>query len=171
MISPQWQVRLPENSDHSATDANPQADGRTPGPTRGRTRKKNRAGAVFSLELLLVLPILLTVCFGAVELSLLLMGMQRVQAASSAACRVGTLPASDLIAQDDAMRQAAAYALGTVGMANSFEMRSQLGQYAGDPVVVEITVPMSAAAPNLLKIIGFSLEDREMTAQTQMCKQ
>jgi hypothetical protein len=136
-----------------------------------RRERRDRAGAVFSLELLLVLPILLTVCFGVVELSLLLMGMQRVQAASSAACRIGTLPASDPIAQDQAMREAAAYALGTVGLADSYEMRARLGQYAGDPVVVEVTVPMSAAAPDLLKIVGFSLEGREMAAQTQMCKQ
>ena len=138
------------------------------GKRKGRCR---RSGAVFSLELLLVLPILLTVCFGVVELSLLLMGMQRVQAASSVACRIGTLPASDPIAQDQAMREAVTYALGTVGMADSFEMRSRLGQYAGDPVVVEVTVPMSAAAPDLLKILGFTLEGRDLTAQTQMCKQ
>ena len=62
---------------------------------RGRGRR-DRAGAVFSLELLLVLPILLTVCLGIVELCMLLMGMQRVQAASNAACRVATLPANDL---------------------------------------------------------------------------
>jgi hypothetical protein len=134
-------------------------------------RKRNRAGAVFSLELLLVLPILLTVCFGLVELSLLLMGMQRVQSASSAACRVATLPTTDSVAQQQAMSNAAAAALHTPGLVATYQMKSQVGQYAGDPVVVEVSVPMTAAAPDLLKMIGFSLRGRQMTAQTQMCKQ
>jgi Flp pilus assembly protein TadG len=135
------------------------------------SQKRKRAGAVFSLELLLVLPILLTVCFGLVELSLLLMGMQRVQAASSAACRVATLPTTDTVAQQQAMSKAAAAALHTAGLVAAYQMKSQVGQYAGDPVVVEVTVPMTAAAPDLLKMIGFSLKGRQMTAQTEMCKQ
>ena len=102
---------------------------------------------MFSLELLLVLPILLTVCFGVVEFSLLLMNMQRVQSASGAACRVGTLPANDLSAQQQAMQQAAAAALASPGLVAAYQMQSQIGQYAGDPVVVEISVPMTAAAP------------------------
>ena len=102
---------------------------------------------------------------------MLLMGMQRVQAASSAACRVGTLPASDPVAQRQAMEDAAASALGTVGMAAAYQMQSQVGPYAGDPVIVEVSVPMTAAAPDLLKIIGFSLQGRQLAAQTQMCKQ
>lgn len=140
-------------------------------PSRRRRGRCGRSGAVFSVELLLVLPIVLTLCFGIVELSMLLMGMQRVQAASNAACRVGTLPASDSALQQQAMRDAAAAALGTVGMASSYQMQSQVGQYAGDPVVVDVSVPMTAAAPNLLKIIGFSLQGRQLVAHTQMCKQ
>jgi hypothetical protein len=126
---------------------------------------------VLSLELLLVLPIVLMVCLGVVELSMLLMGMQRVQAASNAACRVGTLPASDLMAQRQAMASAAAGALGTVGMAAACQVQSQIGAYAGDPVVVQVSVPMTAAAPDLLKMIGFSLQGRQLVAHTQMCKQ
>jgi hypothetical protein len=106
-----------------------------------------------------------------VELSLLLMGMQRVQAASSAACRVGTLPAADVAVQEQAMRDAAARALDKAALVASYEMQFELGHYAGDPVVVEIRVPMTAAAPDLLKIIGFSLQDRQLVANTQMCKQ
>jgi len=126
---------------------------------------------VFSLELLLVLPILVTVGLGLVELCFVLMGMQRVQAASSAACRVGTLPANDLAAQEHAMEDAAAGALGTAGMVDAYQMDIEVGQYAGDPVIVEVSVPMTAAAPDLLKIIGFSLQGRQLVAQTQMCKQ
>ena len=138
---------------------------------RRKNTKKSRAGAVFTLELLLVLPILLVVGLGLVELSLLLMGMQRVQAASSAACQVGTLPASDPAALQEAMIEAAVGALATQGLAGSYEMQSLVGPYAGDPVVVEISAPMTATAPDLLRMIGFSLQGRQLVARTQMCKQ
>ena len=138
---------------------------------RRKNTKRSRAGAVFTLELLLVLPILLIVGLGLVELSLLLMGMQRVQAASSAACQVGTLPASNPVALQEAMNDAAVGALSTQGLASSYEMQSLVGQYAGDPVVVEISAPMTATAPDLLRMIGFSLQGRQLVARTQMCKQ
>ena len=171
MIGTRWLVRISEHCRPQAARARRRTTFGASVVNRAGIRKMDRAGAVFSLDLLLVLPILLTVCFGVVELSMLLMSMQRVQAASSAACRVGTLPAVDSVSQEDAMRDAAARALGTTGLVESYELRSQLGQYTGDPVIVEVTVPMSAAAPDLFKIIGFSLEGREMTAQMQMCKQ
>ncbi len=130
-----------------------------------------RAGALFSLELLLVLPILWIVFSGVVELSLILIGLQKVQAASSAACRVGTLPAGDLAAQDQAMRDAAIAALQTPGMVNGYQMTASIGQYSGDPVVVEISVPMVTVAPDMLKVIGFTLQGRQLVARTEMCKQ
>jgi hypothetical protein len=136
-----------------------------------RFMKKNRKGAILSLELLLVLPILWVVCFGFVEFSLLLMSMQRVQAASSAACRVGTLPTTDLEAQQTAMNDAVKAALGQPGLIASYQMQSQVGQFSGDPVQVEISVPMTAAAPNLLLMVGFNLEGRQLVARTEMCKQ
>jgi hypothetical protein len=56
-------------------------------------------------------------------------------------------------------------------MVNDYQINSQIGDYAGDPVIVQITVPMTAASPNLLKMIGFDLEGRNLVAQTQMSKQ
>lgn len=140
-------------------------------PRRRKGVRGSRTGSVLSIELLFVLPILFVICFGLVEFSLLLMGMQRVQAASSAACRVGTLPASDPVLQEQAMHAAAEAALGKAGLVATYEMQSDVGEYAGDPVVVKVSAPMSAAAPDLLMIIGFSLQGREMVSQTEMCKQ
>ena len=131
----------------------------------------NRVGAILSIELLLVLPVLAAMCFGVAELSLLLMAMQRVQSASSAACRVATLPATDPVVLERAVRDAAARALAKASLVRTYEIRFQLGQYAGDPVVVEVRVPMKAAAPDLLKIVGFTLEGRQLVAQTVMRKQ
>jgi Flp pilus assembly protein TadG len=126
---------------------------------------------VFSLELLLVLPIVMIVLLGVVELSLLLMSFQRVQTACSVACQIGTLPATDVVGQQGEMAAAIEAVLGSADMIGSYTVQSDLGHYTGDPVVVQVTVPMSAAAPDLLKIIGISLAGRELTAQMQMCKQ
>jgi hypothetical protein len=121
--------------------------------------------------LLLVLPILGALCFGIAELSLLLMGMQRVEAASSAACRVATLPASDPVVLEQAVRRAAAEALGKVSLVRAHEIQFELGQFPGDPVVVEVRVPMTAAAPDLLRVLGFSLQGRQLASRTVMRKE
>jgi Flp pilus assembly protein TadG len=118
-----------------------------------------------------MLPILMIVCLAVVEFSFLLIGMQHVQAASAAACRVATLPSDNLYALDLAIDAAAKSALGSENMVNDYQINSQIGDYAGDPVIVQITVPMTAASPNLLKMIGFDLEGRNLVAQTQMSKQ
>jgi hypothetical protein len=155
-----------------ATDINGFFEGRPrrmTGP--GINCRRERAGAIFSFELLLVLPILLTICLGMVELSMLLMGMQRVQAASLAACRVGTLPASDQVYQRSAMEGAAWAAMGSTRMSDAATMTCQLAQHAGESVVVEVSVPMTAASPDLLKIIGFSLQGRTLDSRTEMCRQ
>jgi Flp pilus assembly protein TadG len=137
-----------------------------------RRRSGRRVGAILSLELLLVLPILITIILGVVELSLLMMGMQRVQAASRAACLVGTLPADDWQAQEQAMRDAAEQAMGNAGMIDTYEIEEMdTGTFSGDPVVFSLSVPMTAAAPDLLRVIGLSLEGRQLASRTEMCKQ
>lgn len=134
------------------------------------SRRRDRAGSLFSLELLLVLPIVAAVCFGVAEFSLLMMGLQRVEAASSAACRVGTLPASNSAHLEHAVREAAAQALTKSSLVHTHEIRFDLGQFPGDPVWVEVRVPMTAAAPDLLRVLGFSLEGRHLMARTVMRK-
>ena len=141
------------------------------GRRRRRLRPGRRTGAILSAELLLVMPILLALCLGVTELSLLLMGMQRVEAASSAACRVCTLPATDAVVREQAARQAATRALAKATLVSSYDLQIDPGLYAGDPVTVEVRVPMTAAAPDLLKIVGFSLANRQLVARTVMRKQ
>jgi Flp pilus assembly protein TadG len=138
---------------------------------RLRSPRATRLGAVLSVELLLVLPILGALCLGIVELSLLLMGMQRVEAASSAACRVATLPASDPAALEQAVRAAAAQALLKQPLVQAQEIQFDLGQFPGDPVMVEVRVPMTAAAPDLLNMLGISLQGRKLVSRTVMRKE
>jgi Flp pilus assembly protein TadG len=119
----------------------------------------------------LVLPILTTILLAIIEFSFLLMGLQRVESASSAACRVATLPVSDQAALDRAIRDAAAQSLGKASLVTTYQINYNLGQYPGDPVWVQVTAPMAAAAPDLLRIVGWSLSGRQLTAQTVMRKQ
>jgi hypothetical protein len=134
-------------------------------------RRPRRLGAILSLELILVLPILTIILLAIAELSFLMMGYQRVQSASSAACRVGTLPVADSAALNQAMQAAAAQALDKVPMVAAYQMTYDVGQYPGDPVWVQVTVPMTAAAPDLLSVVGLSLRGRGLTAKTVMRKQ
>jgi len=136
-----------------------------------RARRRGRLGALLSLELVLVLPILTIILLAVVEFSFLMMGLQRVQSASCAACRVGTLPVGDSAALDQAMQAAAAQALDRVPMVAAYQMSYDVGQYAGDPVWVQVTVPMTAAAPDLLGVVGLSLQGQQLAAQTVMRKQ
>jgi Flp pilus assembly protein TadG len=136
----------------------------------GRARRA-RLGAILSLELILVLPILTAILLAIMELSMLMMGYQRVQSASSAACRVGTLPLPACTALDQAMQEAAAQALDKLPMVAAYQMNYEVGQYAGDQVWVQVSVPMTAAAPDLLRVVGLSLQGRQLVAQTVMRKQ
>jgi Flp pilus assembly protein TadG len=137
----------------------------------GRAPQRRRLGAILSLELILVLPILTIILLAIIELSFLMMGLQRVQSASSAACRVGTLPPSNSPALDQAMQQAAIGALDRLPMIAAYQMTYDVGQYPGDPVWVQVTVPMTAATPDLLRVVGLGLKGRQLTAQTVMRKQ
>ena len=133
--------------------------------------KSERIAALLSVELLLVLPILAVMFLGMIEFSLLLMGVQRVQSAANAACRVATLPIADPATLDQSVRDAAVKALGKAPLVAAYQISYDAGQYAGDPVAVEVVVPMTAAAPDLLAVLGLSLQGRQVTAQTVMRKQ
>jgi hypothetical protein len=148
---------------------------RSPGGRRrsglpaGRTRP--RKGAIQTVELLLVLPILLGLLFAIIEFGLLLSANQRLKMASQLACRVGTLPADDPVEREQAIRRAAKGALGKPHLIRAHRLEFDAGRYTGDPVVVEIRLPMKAAAPDLLAVLGLGLKDRELLARTVMRKE
>ena len=56
-------------------------------------------------------------------------------------------------------------------MVAAYQMTYDVGQYPGDPVWVHVAVPMTAAAPDLLSVVGLSSRSRELAAQTVMRKQ
>jgi Flp pilus assembly protein TadG len=143
-----------------------------PAPARpGRAAGRSRAGAALTVEFLLVLPVVVGLMFAIIEFGMLLAAAQKVKTATDVACRVGTLPAASPDQLEAAVRQAATRALVSRRLAEAHELQFEPGQYSGDPVAVEIRVPMKAAAPDLLRMFGFGLKGRWLAARTVLRKE
>ena len=133
--------------------------------TRGRRR-----GVVNSVELLLLLPLLVIVLFGSLQLSFLFAANHRLNAAAQAACRVVTLPIADAKQQDRLARQAAEEVLGRRKLIENYELKVERGDQTGDMVRVELRVPMRQAAPNLVGNL-LAINDRNLHATAVMRKE
>ncbi len=132
-------------------------------------RRARRAGA--ALELLLVLPVLLSLLVAMVEFSLLLVARQQLAGASREAARVAA-QGGDLAA----VQAAASLYLGTGNLANAQVLANLTDEGgmplpSGAPVVVTVQVPATQAAPDLLAFVGLSLMDETLSAQTVMRKE
>lgn len=136
----------------------------------GGRPKRARRGALQSIELIMLLPLLVILLFGCLQLSFLFSASSRLKAASEAACRVATMPAADTSQQLRHMRAAAEQVLEKASLVKNYELSLEPGQNTGDPVAVELRVAMEAATPDLLGPI-FSLRGRELKARTVMRKE
>ena len=139
-----------------------------PGREWKRTR---RAGAINCMELLFVLPVLLIVVFAILEFGCLWSANLRVKAASQAACRVATLPAATPEEMMLAVQRMSDQSLGNASLVRSSKINVQPAEHSGDPVTVEVRVPMSAAAPDMLAVFGLELKGRELIGRTVMRKE
>ena len=135
--------------------------------TQPGKQAKRRRGAILSMELIFVLPIVIGLLFAIVEFSMLWSASHLVKAASTAGCRVATFPGSNLAA----VQESVAMALGKPALAQNCQIEVQGGFASGDEVSVAVRVPMAAAAPDLLGFFGFGLNDRLLVAQTVMRKE
>jgi hypothetical protein len=132
---------------------------------------RRRRGAVLSFELLLVLPVAVALVVALCEFGMLWAGAHKVHLAAQAACRVGTRPCSDPALHQQAVQQAAERALVDKRLGASHRLTFVPGEHTGDPVIVEIRVPMGAAAPDMLAMFGFSLKDRYLESRVVMAKE
>lgn len=128
------------------------------------TPRPGRRGAILTVEMLLVLPVIFGLILALVELSMLWVGNHKLAAAARAGCRVATLPGSTDADVVDAVR----LTLGNRRLADAVKVNVAWAQYTGDPVTVELQAPMKAAAPDLLGLVGFTLADRHFTVSTVM---
>lgn len=139
---------------------------RTNNRRRLRTAPRRR-GAILSMELVFVLPIVLGLLFAIIEFGMLWSAQQLAKEASAAGCRVATLPGADELA----VRHAVEQVLRKPHYVSSYQLRVFGGARTGDEVGVAVRLPMTAAAPDLLGILGFRLGGRNLTAETVMRKE
>lgn len=131
---------------------------------------KSRRGHV-ALELLLVLPILLTVLLGTVEFSLLLTAQQQVSLASREATRVAAMGGSEgdieqvvrLTLGDNRFAKATVTPLLVDANGNPIP--------SGEPIAVRVELPATAAVPDLLVFAGLSIRNQVLMGQTVMRKE
>lgn len=135
-----------------------------------------RQGAILSVEWLVVFPILVALMFAIFEFSLLWSARNLLEAATYAAAREASLPAVD-----EPTRYAAAVAAaeaildprfidvpsGTADAGTGYTVDEfTVGTYTGDPITVTLSLPMTTAAPDLLEVVGISIEGQRLTATT-----
>lgn len=134
-----------------------------------KTRSRRRGG--MAVELLFVFPILLAVLLGTVEFALWLSAQQQVTLAS----REGARAAATGGGQDD-VTQSVRRALGDVRF-NAAEVVVTLTDangdplVPGDPVAVQVRLRAGAVVPDLLRFIGFSIQNEVLVGQTVMRKE
>lgn len=137
-------------------------------------RRHNRRGAILSLELIMVLPILLLVLLATVEFGILLMSSQGVGAAASVGSRNAALPSSSLASVSAAVStalegyvwQGKHEVIVFVDSGGGFVADNGTvlaNAPSGSVVSVTVNVPSDQAAPNLLQYFGISLTGKELT--------
>ena len=134
------------------------------GSVQRAVRSKRRGLA--AMELVLTLPILFIVLLALIEFGMLFFARGDVVEASRLGARAGTMSGASIDSVDASVRAALGSRLGSTA-----ELRIELGERSGDPVLVGVGVPMAAAAPNLLWPIGFNLTGQSLYAETRMIKE
>jgi Flp pilus assembly protein TadG len=135
-----------------------------------RSGSARRRRGSLTVELLLVLPILMTVMLAAFEFSMLAQVRQQLLLASREGARVAALGGTPADVQLATQR-----ALG--GTLKNATIQATLTDAAGNPVAsgqpvsVLVSVPGGQAVPDLLAFIGFSVRNETLAAQTVMRKE
>lgn len=127
---------------------------------------KRKRRAFLTAELVLTLPVLGLILFALFEFSMLFSSRASVQDAARAGARRATMSGAQAADVENEIR---------VKLPERFrkdaDIRIQPGQHTGDVVTVSVTVPMNAAAPDLLWPIGYRLRGRTLVAETKMVKE
>ncbi len=129
-------------------------------------RWNRRRSGFFSLELAMTLPVLGLVLAAVFEFSLLFSARSLVVEASRVGARRAAEPGTTV-----AQVQQDVLAVLPQRFRTGAEVKVRLPQRPGTVVAVGVSVPMKAAAPDLLWPIGYSLQGRRLYAETRMIKQ
>jgi Flp pilus assembly protein TadG len=140
-------------------------------PIQSRANRRNarrRKGAVLTVELLFILPLLTIVLLAIAEFSFMLLAMQAVTAAANVGAREGSLPSST----DTTVEQAVEDALAGWVFQGREETKTFVNgsdtnvatAMTGDAIEVTVIVSTPQAVPDLLKFIGLTIEGQEIRA-------
>ena len=129
-------------------------------------RRRHRRTGVLSMELVLTLPIVALLLAGLLEFSMLFFARGEIVEASRVAARKASLPGATLESVEDEVLKVL-----HPRFHDSLQVDAELGARSGDLVAVAVTVDMSAAAPDLLWAIGYSLRGRPLLSETCMIRE
>ena len=140
-------------------------------PNGLRKRCAQRTGAAFSIEMMMVITVLIPMMFALTEFSLLWSAKHLLQAAAYEGARAAAMPA--LTEEDRCLAAQAAIEAVLVKerFLEDYEMTCDAGMLQGDMVHVQVELPMTSAAPDLLGIIGISIEDELLIVQAVTARQ
>lgn len=119
------------------------------------------------MELVLVLPIVIGLICSSVEIGMLWTAGQRLDEAAGAGCRVAGFRGADVAS----VRRHVENCLRRQALIKNYQLDIQDLGPNSESIAVTVSVPMDAAAPDLLCMLGFSLKNRKLTAQAVMRKE
>lgn len=125
-----------------------------------------RLGAILSMELVLVLPLLLTLILALVEFGMIMQARGSVVEATRVAARCAAQSHADFEDVQLAARRALGRKLG-----HAAKVDVAMGDYSGDRVAVGVAVPMAAASPDFLFWIGLSHRGKYLSAVSEFVKE
>jgi hypothetical protein len=124
-----------------------------------------------TIELLLLMPVLLALVVGAVEMSLLVASEQKLEAASATGARTAA-QGGDQEAVRLAVREALAHSK-LCGAEVIVRLDDENGYPlpSGSTVEVRVQINANQAVPDLLSFIGFSIKEMTLSGHTAMRKE
>jgi hypothetical protein len=134
--------------------------------------RRSQRRASFTLELLLIFPVLLALILCVVEFSMLLAISEQLAQASREGARVAAV-GGDVEDVEEAVHRA----LGHGRLEQEVKIEAVLTDedghplHEGDPVEVRVSVAADVAVPDLLRFVGISIHDDTLAGRTVMRKE
>lgn len=133
-------------------------------------RRTRRPGSL-SVEMLLLAPLLIAVVVAVVEFSLVVVALQKLEAASAIGARVAAQGGNAR-----SVREAVLRALGQGRIGKAEVVADLMGDDgyplpSGSPVEVIVAVKAGEVVPDLLGFIGFSIKDMKLRGRTLLRKE
>lgn len=134
----------------------------------GKRQARRRRGAVLTVEMLFILPLLIIVLLGIAEFSFMLLGMQAIAASANVGAREASLPS----ATDATVEAAVNDALAGWAFQGKQETKTFVNgvdvdvttAVTGDNTQVSVILKTTHAVPDMLNFIGLSVAGQEIRA-------